>query len=172
MGARLCAGRPHLCGRHLPCGKPTMQRHPSSFAHRATPPSIGRALACLTLTCLTWLGTAHAAPPKGDASRGQTLYGQQCMACHAADISLAGPLHRGVVGRPSASVPDYPYSPALQRLKLTWTERTLDTWLRDPNRMAPGNRMGFAVSSAQDRLDLIAYLKTLQPQAVTGRSQP
>lgn len=150
-----------------------MQRHPSSFAPQTTVASaptwvIGWALACLALT-----GTAHAARPQGDASRGQTLYSQQCMACHAADISLAGPLHRGVVGRKSASVPDYPYSPALQRLKLTWTERTLDTWLRDPNRMAPGNRMGFAVSSAQDRLDLIAYLKTLQPQAATGsRSKP
>ncbi|MEK6669216.1 MAG: c-type cytochrome [Pseudomonadota bacterium] len=149
-----------------------MQRHPSSFAPQTTVASaprwvIGWALACLALT-----GTAHAARPQGDASRGQTLYSQQCMACHAADISLAGPLHRGVVGRKSASVPDYPYSPALQRLKLTWTERTLDTWLRDPNRMAPGNRMGFAVSSAQDRLDLIAYLKTLQPQAATGSSKP
>lgn len=150
-----------------------MQRSPSSPEHLtdamapATPSVLGWALACLILT-----GTAHAAPAQGDASRGQTLYSQQCMACHAADISLAGPLHRGVVGRKSASVPDYPYSPALQKLHVTWNDRTLNTWLQSPNTMAPGNRMGFAVPSAQDRLDLIAYLKTLQPQASTGRSKP
>lgn len=149
-----------------------MQQNPHSPARRASPSTFGWTQACLTLACLAGIGTAHAAPLRGDASRGQTLYTQQCMACHAADISLAGPLHRGVVGRKSASVPDYPYSPALQRLKLTWNERTLDTWLRDPNRMAPGNRMGFAVPNAQDRLDLIAYLKTLQPLAATGRSKP
>lgn len=183
MGARLCAGRPHLCGPRLLSESLAMQRHPAPATQptatggSATTSVIGALLAGLTLTSMSLIGAAHAAPPhaappQGDASRGQTLYTQQCMACHAADISLAGPLHRGVVGRKSASVPDYPYSPALQRLKLTWTERTLDTWLRDPNRMAPGNRMGFAVSSAQDRQDLIAYLKTLQPQAATGRSKP
>jgi len=149
-----------------------MQQHPPSLARQATPPTVGWARACLTLACLAWIGTAHAAPPQGDASRGQTLYTQQCMACHAADISLAGPLHRGVVGRKSASVPDYPYSPALQKLRVTWNDRTLNTWLQSPNTMAPGNRMGFAVPNAQDRQDLIAYLKTLQPQAATGRSKP
>jgi len=178
VGARLCAGRPHLCGPRLLSESLAMQRHhapatqPTATGGSATTSVIGPLLVGLILTSMPLMGTAHAAPPRGDASRGQTLYTQQCMACHAADISLAGPLHRGVVGRPSASVPDYPYSPALQRLKLTWNERTLDTWLRDPNRMAPGNRMGFAVPSAQDRQDLIAYLKPLQPQAATGRSKP
>lgn len=117
--------------------------------------------------------SVHAASPiqpaTGDAARGQTLYNQQCMACHAADISLAGPLHRGVFGRKSASVPDYPYSPAVQKLRVTWTERTLDTWLQSPNRMAPGNRMGYAVPDARDRRDLIAYLKTLTPAPAPAR---
>lgn len=143
----------------------TMQRSPSSLARPTA--VIAWAMACLALT-----GVAHAAPSQGDASRGQTLYSQQCMACHAADISLAGPLHRGVVGRKSASVPDYPYSPALQKLRVTWNDRTLNTWLQSPNAMAPGNRMGFAVPNAQDRQDLIAYLKTLQPQAATAHGKP
>jgi len=147
-----------------------------SDSHRLTPV---RARLAVLLAGWLCLGAVHAATPShpqparaGDAARGQTLYTQQCMACHAADISLAGPLHRGVVGRRSASVPDYPYSPALQKLHVTWNDRTLNTWLQSPNAMAPGNRMGFAVPSAQDRQDLIAYLKTLQPQAATGRSQP
>lgn len=112
----------------------------------------------LPLLLALWMSVAHA---QGDAARGQQLYANQCMACHAADINLAGPLHRGLIGRRAASVPDYPYSAALSKLQLTWTERTLDQWLRAPNEMAPGNRMGLAVANAQDRQDLIAYLKTL-----------
>lgn len=178
MGARLCAGRPHLCGLRLLSESLAMQRHPApatqptATGRSATTSVVGSFLAGLILISMPPMGTAHAAAPQGDASRGQTLYTQQCMACHAADISLAGPLHRGVVGRKSASVPDYPYSPALQKLHVTWNDRTLNTWLQSPNAMAPGNRMGFAVPSAQDRQDLIAYLKTLQPQAITGRSKP
>lgn len=135
-----------------------------------------RARVAATLAGLLCLGSAQAvtsakqpAVHTGDATRGQTLYTQQCMACHAADISLAGPLHRGVFGRPSAGVPDYPYSPALQKLRVTWNDRTLNTWLQSPNAMAPGNRMGYAVPDAQDRLDLIAYLKTLTPQKANAR---
>lgn len=137
-----------------------------------------RAASCvMALSSVLCLTPAHAAAPAspqpariGDAARGQTLYTQQCMACHAADISLAGPLHRGVFGRKSASVPDYPYSQALQKLRITWNERTLNTWLQSPNDMAPGNRMGYAVPGAQDRLDLIAYLKTLTPLQPTKAS--
>ncbi len=171
MRERTCTeGRSRLCGCCLP-RKPPMLPTSNHTAHHAR--------LVTTLAGLLCLGSAHAATSAnqpaahtGDAARGQTLYTQQCMACHAADISLAGPLHRGVVGRKSASVPDYPYSPALQKLHVTWNDRTLNTWLQSPNTMAPGNRMGFAVPSAQDRQDLIAYLKTLQPQAATGRSKP
>lgn len=126
-------------------------------------------LAWLALLPLSVHAGSPAKPAPGDATRGQALYSQQCMACHAADISLAGPLHRGVFGRKSAGVPDYPYSPAVQKLRLTWNDRTLDAWLQSPNRMAPGNRMGFAVPDARDRQDLIAYLKTLTPTPAPAR---
>ena len=45
----------------------------------------------------------------------------------------------------------------------------MNTWLQSPNAMAPGNRMGYAVPDAQDRLDLIAYLQTLTPQKANAR---
>jgi cytochrome c len=44
-----------------------------------------------------------------------------------------------------------------------WRESTLDKWLRDPEQLVPGQKMGVMVQSAQDRADLIAYLKTLNP---------
>lgn len=113
--------------------------------------------------CLLGIASVHAQTP-GNAERGKQLYANQCMACHAADISLAGPSHRGVFGRRAAAVPGYPYSPALSKLKVTWNDKTLDAWLRSPNQMAPGNRMGVSVANAQDRQDLIAFLKTLKPE--------
>jgi cytochrome c len=42
---------------------------------------------------------------------------------------------------------------------LTWNERTLEAWLADPERTAPGQKMGYRVDDPQDRADLIAYLR-------------
>ncbi len=100
----------------------------------------------------------------GDAVRGEHLYQQRCTACHSPDANRIGPMHRGVFGRKSASVPGFAYSPALKKLNVVWTERTLDRWLGNPMAMAPGTAMGIRVTGAQDRTDLIAYLKTLKAE--------
>ena len=42
---------------------------------------------------------------------------------------------------------------------LVWDARTLDRWLTDPEQLVPGQRMGYSVSEAADRADLIAYLR-------------
>jgi cytochrome c len=42
---------------------------------------------------------------------------------------------------------------------LVWNEDALDRWLADPERAAPGQRMGISVPDAGERADLIAYLK-------------
>jgi cytochrome c len=36
----------------------------------------------------------------------------------------------------------------------------LDRWLANPERFIPGQKMGYSVSNAKDREDLIAYLRT------------
>ena len=42
-----------------------------------------------------------------------------------------------------------------------WTEDNLDRYLENPREFLTGGRMAFAgVPSAEDRADLIAYLKT------------
>ncbi|HEX4234027.1 MAG TPA: cytochrome c family protein [Caldimonas sp.] len=94
----------------------------------------------------------------GDASRGKTLY-QACAACHSIDENDVGPKHRGIVGRPAASIADYDYSPALKRSGITWDEATLDRWLVNPSALVPGTKMFFRIDDAQARADLIAYLK-------------
>jgi cytochrome c len=96
---------------------------------------------------------------RADAARGRALYEQRCAACHSIDANRIGPKHRGVVGRRSGSVPNFAYTTAFRRLNVTWSEANLDRWLANPIAMAPGTAMGFRVSSAQDRTDIIAYLQ-------------
>ena len=75
------------------------------------------------------------------------------------DFNGVGPAHRGVYGRKAGTAPGYAYSDALKSSKLVWDEASLDRWLSDPEKVAPGQRMGINVPDAKDRADLIAYLK-------------
>ena len=101
----------------------------------------------------------------GDVLRGQTLYQNLCVSCHSIDYNGVGPAHKGLFGRKAGSLSDYVYSPALKSSSIVWTPATLDKWLRNPEQLIPGQKMGFMVPSAKDRADLIAYLKkeTAQP---------
>lgn len=95
----------------------------------------------------------------GNAARGQELYETRCVACHSLDENRVGPMHKGLFGRKAGSVPDYDYSPVVKAAKVVWGERTLNTWLTDPESLIPGQKMGYQVPDATDRADIIAYLK-------------
>lgn len=109
------------------------------------------------------LGAADSVLAAGDAQRGADLYAATCSACHAPDEDGAGPCHRGLFGRQAGSAPGFDYSDALRQAGFHWDERLLDAWLADPEVLLPGQRMDLAIEDAQDRADLIAYLKTLHP---------
>lgn len=110
------------------------------------------------------LMTCSCAYAAGDEENGKRIYGSLCTACHSVEVSLAGPAHRGVFGRKAGSVPDFDYSPALKKSKMIWTDKNLDRWLANPERLIPGQKMGVSVSDPRQRQDLIAYLRTLTPQ--------
>ncbi len=105
---------------------------------------------------LAAVGSAFAA---GDAARGEKLYGNMCASCHSIDFNGEGPKHIGLFDRKAGSLTDYAYSPALKSSKVVWNEKTLDIWLANPEKMIPGEKMGYKVRSAKDRADLIEYLK-------------
>jgi cytochrome c len=67
-----------------------------------------------------------------------------------------------VYGRRAGSVPGFSYSSGIKNSGVTWSEETLERWLRDTDAMAPGNAMGISVPKAQERSDLIAFLKSVQ----------
>jgi cytochrome c len=106
------------------------------------------------------LAVAHSAPSfaAGDAAHGATVY-RQCMICHALDKNGIGPSHRNVFGRAAGGVANYTYSAALKASNIVWNEATLDQWLANPQALVPGTKMMFAVDDAQDRADVIAFLK-------------
>lgn len=91
----------------------------------------------------------------------ENLYQRKCGACHSLDHNRVGPSHRGVFGAKAGSVDDFRYSRALQSLDVIWDEKTLDEWLQNPPRFARGTSMGFSVQNAEERAQIIAYLKSV-----------
>jgi cytochrome c len=95
----------------------------------------------------------------GEASRGEELYESRCTGCHSLDANRIGPTHRGVYGRKAGSVADFEYSSAVKRSKIVWNDETLERWLTNPEKLIPGQKMGYQVPEAKDRADIVAYLK-------------
>ena len=94
-----------------------------------------------------------------DAAHGQELYESRCGGCHSLDSNRVGPAHRGVFGRKAGTAPGFSYSPAVKNSGVVWEEKTLNAWLTDPQALIPGQRMNFRVATAEDRADIIAYLR-------------
>jgi cytochrome c len=133
-------------------------------------PSALASLALLTAT------TAFAA---GDAQRGARIF-SSCAACHTLEPErhLTGPSLHGVWGRKAADQATYRrYSDALKRSGLAWSEKALDAWLRNPDKLVPGNTMQFpGLPDEQARADVIAFLKAASegkaPRAQQARPLP
>ena len=98
--------------------------------------------------------------------RGPELFAK-CSACHTLTGDggghKAGPTLADLFGRRAGSVAGYPYSPALQRSGIVWTEATVARLFEvGPDRMVPGTKMPLQrMPNARDRADLVAYLKRM-----------
>lgn len=102
--------------------------------------------------------------PTADLNHGKDVAGR-CLQCH--DESKGGPNKIGpnlwgVVDRARASHPGFSYSSAMSASHDPWTYDKLFVFLKAPQATVPGTKMSFAgLRSAQDRVDLLAYLRTL-----------
>src|SRR5258708_25642030 len=97
----------------------------------------------------------------GDPARGERGF-EECATCHTLErgVNNVGPSLNGVFERKAGEIADFRYSPALKKSGITWTPQALDTFIADPQKEVPGNRMPFAgMPDAGDRADLIAYLQ-------------
>lgn len=117
-----------------------------------------RATSCVAIACGSF-AIVPGAWASGDPARGEQLYTSRCGACHSMDANRAGPAHRGVFGRKAGTAEGFDYSPALRSSAIVWTEAALDRWLANPESLVRGQKMGVSVANAQDRADLVAYLK-------------
>ena len=96
------------------------------------------------------------------ADPGEAQFNQRCKVCHVVTPGgAAGPLApnlRGVVGRKAAATAFKTYSPALKASNLVWNSANLDKFLAAPAKVVPGTRMVIAVTDANQRKAIIAYL--------------
>ncbi len=109
---------------------------------------------------------AGSALAQGDAQRGQQVFQDACSGCHVlTGPGFAGPALTGVYGRKAGAGADFQYSDALKKSGIVWDDASLHSFLADPSKVVPGTAMNFNVTDPQQRDDVIAYLKTLSPQA-------
>ena len=100
---------------------------------------------------------------KADVNKGHDI-SHKCEQCHdlakGGAIKIGPPLYN-VVGRARASFPGFDYSSAMKAKGGSWTFDELFKFVKSPQAYIEGTKMSFAgLRSADDRINLIAYLRT------------
>jgi cytochrome c len=113
------------------------------------------------MVVLFMMAACLAMPQPSHDVAGKEVFERRCGGCHSLDKPMEGPRLRGVYGRPAGSTEDFRYSDALKNARLKWNEELLDKWLTDTEALVPDNDMAFRVPSADERREVIAYLKSL-----------
>ena len=104
----------------------------------------------------------------GDPVKGEKVF-KKCKACHSAKAGKhkVGPSLAGVFGRKAGTAEGYKKYRGLKGADYTWDEALLEEYLTNPKnfvkkRGAKGTSMAFKLKKADQRADVIAYLKTLK----------
>jgi cytochrome c len=97
----------------------------------------------------------------GDAAAGEKVY-KKCKTCHTLEAGQhrVGPSLAGMFGRTAGTADGFKFSKAMAGSGIVWDEASVDAYIANPKDFMPGNKMAFpGVKDAEDRADLIAYLK-------------
>jgi len=95
----------------------------------------------------------------GNPIHGKELFEKRCGGCHSLDSDKEGPRLHDVYGRKAGTIPTFKYSDALRTAHFTWDATSLDRWLADTESVVPDNDMDFHVPKADERGDIIEFLK-------------
>jgi len=102
-------------------------------------------------------------PAQAQVDAGRRLFAR-CSNCHEVGAGARngfGPQLNGIVGRKAGSAPAYAYSPALKKAGFVWNEQNLVAFIRDSEKVVPGNKMRFlSFMSEKQAAEIVAYLRT------------
>lgn len=104
--------------------------------------------------------------------QGKQLFEKRCTGCHSLERNKEGPNLRGVYGRPAGTAPGFDYSDALKSSHFTWDEQRLERWLTDTQSLVEDNNMDFHVPKAEERTEIIKYLKSLSSPNNSASNSP
>ena len=103
---------------------------------------------------------------EADPVNGEKVF-KRCVACHTIEPGKKkiGPSLHGVVGREAGIVEGFKYSDAMLASGIVWDEEILSSYLENPKKVVPKGKMVFAgLKKEQERLDVIAYLKSVSEE--------
>jgi cytochrome c len=126
--------------------------------------TVAAALLGLLLAGMASAQTAQTAQTAlvGDIERGRLSFAS-CRTCHYPESYVGhhnGPSLYKIFGRRAGSTDFAYYSEVMKQSSITWTPELLEFWLANPTIFLKGSTMvSPPVRSAQDRADLIAYLR-------------
>jgi cytochrome c2 len=118
----------------------------------------GVAIVLLLLALVVFPKISRAAE---DADQGKQLFEKRCTGCHSLDRNKEGPNLTGVYGRQAGTAPGFNYSAALKSAHFVWDDQQLNKWLTDTQALVEDNNMDFHVPKADERAEIIRYLKLI-----------
>jgi cytochrome c len=100
-------------------------------------------------------------PLPGNAANGERLFNRRCSGCHSLVEHRTGPRLGDVYGRRVGAAVGYRYSESVSAQQFVWADSTLDLWLAGPRDFIRGAAMPVRIGKANERADIIAYLRTV-----------
>ena len=98
-----------------------------------------------------------------DSSGGEEVFNRACRTCHSIEQggpAKVGPSLWGVLGREKASVDNFTYSQAFDRLVGTWTLAEFNAFIASPTDYVPGTKMHVeGINDPAQRANLIAFMR-------------
>lgn len=101
---------------------------------------------------------------KADPAKGADVF-KKCTSCHTIEAGGAngiGPNLHGVMGeKVGTGHGGFAFSEALKSHGGTWDFKTMNDWVHNPKKFAPGTKMTFAgLGKPEDRANLLVYLNS------------
>ncbi len=98
-----------------------------------------------------------------DVAKGEAVF-KKCTACHniaQGGANGIGPNLWAALGKPHGHVAGFAYSDALKSIPGNWDFESMDKWLANPKKYAPGTKMTFAgLGNPEERANVILYLNS------------